>query len=96
MLSFIWGQLRGRAGRSVALLAGVLVATSGFVVLTGATTASRLNVTGSIERNTRAAYDILVRPKGTRTPLETERGLVRPNYLSPASSAASRPRSTTR
>ncbi|MFJ8579527.1 FtsX-like permease family protein [Micromonospora sp. NPDC093277] len=82
MLNFIWGQLRGRAGRSVALLAGVLVATTGFVVLTGATTTSRLAVTGTVERNTRAAYDILVRPNGTRTPLEAERGLVRPNYLS--------------
>ncbi|MGK5742810.1 FtsX-like permease family protein [Micromonospora sp. URMC 103] len=82
MLRFVWGQLRGRAGRSVALLAGVLVATTGFVVLTGATTTSRLEVTGAVERNTRAAYDILVRPQGTRTPLEADRGLVRPNYLS--------------
>ncbi|MEU5965786.1 FtsX-like permease family protein [Micromonospora parva] len=82
MLGFIWAQLRGRAGRSVALLAGVLVATTGFVVLTGATTTSRLEVTGAVERDTRAAYDILVRPQGARTPLEVERGLVRPNYLS--------------
>ncbi|RIV38647.1 FtsX-like permease family protein [Micromonospora radicis] len=82
MFRFIWGQLRGRAGRSVALLAGVLVATTGFVVLTGATTTSRLEVTGAVERNTRAAYDILVRPPGARTPLEAERRLVRPNYLS--------------
>ncbi|MEH0843140.1 FtsX-like permease family protein [Micromonospora sp. CPCC 205711] len=82
MFRFIWRQLRGRAGRSVALLAGVLVATTGFVVLTGATTTSRLAVTGTVERNTHAAYDILVRPQGTRTPLEAERGLVRPNYLS--------------
>ncbi|MFE9689566.1 FtsX-like permease family protein [Micromonospora sp. NPDC005806] len=82
MFHFIWGQLRGRAGRSVALLIGVLVATTGFVVLTGATTTSRLAVTGTVERNTRAAYDILVRPKGTRTPVEAQRRLVRPNYLS--------------
>ncbi|SIQ11321.1 FtsX-like permease family protein [Micromonospora avicenniae] len=82
MLRLIWRQLRGRAGRSVALLVGVLVATTGFVVLTGATTTSRLDVIGTVERDTKAAYDILVRPKGTRTPLEAERGLVRPNYLS--------------
>ncbi|KAB1910996.1 FtsX-like permease family protein [Micromonospora sp. AMSO31t] len=82
MFHVIWGQLRGRAGRSVALLVGVLVATTGFTVLTGATTTSRLAVTGTVERNTRAAYDILVRPEGTRTPLEAARGLVRPNYLS--------------
>ncbi|MEU8043010.1 FtsX-like permease family protein [Micromonospora echinofusca] len=82
MLNIIWRQLRGRAGRSVALLLGVLVATTGFVVLTGATTASRLDVTGAVERNTEAAYDILVRPQGTRSPLEAERRLVQPNYLS--------------
>ncbi|MFI1193141.1 FtsX-like permease family protein [Micromonospora sp. NPDC020750] len=82
MFNFIWSQLRGRAGRSVALLAGVLVATTGFVVLTGATTTSRLDVTGTVERGTDVAYDILVRPKGTRTPLEAERRLVQPNYLS--------------
>ncbi|SCF15701.1 FtsX-like permease family protein [Micromonospora mirobrigensis] len=82
MFEFIWRQLRGRAGRSVALLSGVLVATTGFVVLTGATTTSRLAVTGTVERNTRAAYDILVRPAGARSPLEAQRRLVRPNYLS--------------
>ncbi|MET7670237.1 FtsX-like permease family protein [Micromonospora luteifusca] len=82
MLGFIWRQLRGRAGRSVALLVGVLVATTGFVVLTGATTTSHLDVIGTVERNTQVAYEILVRPDGTRTPLEAERGLVRPNYLS--------------
>ena len=41
MFSLMWRQLRGRAGRSVALLLGILVATTGFVVLTGATTTSR-------------------------------------------------------
>ncbi|KKK05234.1 ABC transporter permease [Micromonospora sp. HK10] len=82
MFRFIWRQLRGRPGRTVALLAGVLVATTGFVVLTEATTTSRLAVKGSLERHTRASYDILVRPTGSRTPLEAQRGLVRPNYLS--------------
>ncbi|GIJ80126.1 FtsX-like permease family protein [Micromonospora phaseoli] len=82
MFRFIWAELRGRAGRSVALLVGVLVATTGFVVLTGATTTSRLEVTGAVERNTRAAYDILIRPPGARTALESEHRLVRPNYLS--------------
>jgi putative ABC transport system permease protein len=82
VLRIIWRQLRGRAWRSAALLAGVLVATTGFIVLTGATSTSRLQVTGDVERNTRAAYDILVRPKGSRIALETDRRLVRPNYLS--------------
>lgn len=82
MLNVIWQQLRGRAGRSVAMLVGVLVATTGFVVLTGTTTTSRLQVIGTVEQNTAAAYEILVRPQGARTPLEAQRRLVRPNYLS--------------
>jgi putative ABC transport system permease protein len=82
VLRMIWRQLRGRAWRSAALLAGVLVATTGFIILTGASSTSRLQVTGDVERNTRAAYDILVRPKGSRIALESGRRLVRPNYLS--------------
>ncbi|MEV6811770.1 FtsX-like permease family protein [Micromonospora sp. NPDC051296] len=82
MLGFIWRQLRGRAGRSVALMLGALVATTSFIVLTGSTTASRLEVIGVVERNSPAAYDILVRPQGSRTAQEVERGLVQPNYLS--------------
>ncbi|TDC30498.1 ABC transporter permease [Micromonospora sp. 15K316] len=82
MLGFIWRQLRGRAGRSIALLTGVLVATTGFIVLTGATTASRLQVIGTVERDSAAAYDVLVRPKGSRTAQEAARGRVQPNYLS--------------
>lgn len=42
----------------------------------------QLRITGTVEANYRAAYDILVRPKGSRTALEDGRGLVRPNYLS--------------
>jgi putative ABC transport system permease protein len=82
VIRFIWSQLRGRAGRSGALLAGVLVATTGFTVLTGATATGRLEVTGTVDANARAAYDILVRPKGSRTPLETDAALVRANSLS--------------
>ncbi|MEE6262541.1 FtsX-like permease family protein [Plantactinospora sonchi] len=82
MLRFIWRQLRNRAGRAIALFTGMLVATTGFVVLTGATTTSQLRLSDRVERETRAAYDVLVRPKGSRTPLEEQRDLVRPNYLS--------------
>jgi putative ABC transport system permease protein len=82
MLRFIWRQVRARAGRSAALLAGVLAATTGFVVLTGTTTTSRLQTTEAVEHSTRAAYEVLVRPRSSRTPLEEQRRLVRPNYLS--------------
>lgn len=82
MRSLLTGQLRHRRGRTLALFLGILAATTGFTLLTGSTTTSRLQTLGAVDANYRAAYDILVRPKGTRTPLEVERGLVRPNYLS--------------
>lgn len=82
MRSLLIGQLAHRRGRTLALFLGILAATTGFTLLTGSTTTSRLQTLGAVDANYRAAYDILVRPKGTRTPLEVERGLVRPNYLS--------------
>ncbi len=82
MLRFIWAQLRGRPRRTLALLAGVLVATTGFTLLSAAATVQQVRVDGAIEANFRPAYDILVRPRGSRTALEDERGVVRPNYLS--------------
>lgn len=82
MIRFIWAQLRGRPRRTVALLIGVLVATTGFTVLSAQAAISQLRVNDDVRANYRAAYDILVRPKGSRTSLEDERGLVRPNYLS--------------
>ncbi|WP_433051279.1 FtsX-like permease family protein [Dactylosporangium sp. CS-033363] len=67
----------------MALLLGVLVATTGFTVLTGATDTARLEVTGGVDRAAgAAAYQVLIRPKGTRTKLEDERQKVRPNSLS--------------
>src|SRR3954470_21346464 len=82
VIPFIWAHLRGRAARSVALLLGVLVATTGFTVLTGATDTARLEVTGEVNRSADAAYQVLVRPTGSRTKLENDRQKVRPNALS--------------
>jgi hypothetical protein len=74
-------QLRRRRGRTLALLLGMVVATTGFTVLTGSTSTSRLAVTGEVEAHSRGAYDVLVRPAGSRTELESDRGLLRPNFL---------------
>jgi putative ABC transport system permease protein len=82
MLRIVLAQIRRRVGRATALLLGVFVATTGFAVLTGSTATSRLQVIGSVQQNFRSAYDILVRPAADRTPLEEQRDLVRPNFLS--------------
>ena len=82
MVRMILAQLRRRPSRAAALLVGVLLATTGFTVLTGSSQTSRLTVRGTVNEHARGAYDILVRPPGARTALEDERGLVRANFLS--------------
>ncbi len=78
----IWSQLRRRLWRSSALFGAILLATTGFTVLTGTVNTSRLQVTGEVDANFRGAYDILVRPKGSRTAVEDAHGTVAPNQLS--------------
>ncbi|OLF14190.1 hypothetical protein BLA60_03320 [Actinophytocola xinjiangensis] len=82
MLRFVFAQLRGRPRRTVALLAGVLVATTGFTVLSAGAAVQRLQVESTVAAHARSAYDILVRPRGSRNDLERERGLIAPNSLS--------------
>ncbi|MCW2877075.1 MAG: hypothetical protein JWQ95_1175 [Sphaerisporangium sp.] len=64
------------------LLLGILVAATGFTVLTGTAETQRLQIVGTVNKTYRAQYDILVRPKGSTTDLERSSGLVRANYLS--------------
>lgn len=82
MKTYVSSQLRQRRGRALALGAGILVAAASFVLLTSSAQTSELRVKGAVERNWRNAYDILVRPPGSFTPLEQQRDLVRENYLS--------------
>ncbi len=68
--------------RSVLLFSALLFASTGYAVLTATTQTSTLAVRGTIDEAARvAAYDILVRPKGARLPLEESRNLVQPGFL---------------
>jgi putative ABC transport system permease protein len=82
MVRFLLDQLRHRRGRAATLGAGILVAAVSFVLLTSAVGTSALQVRGTVAGNWKAAYDILVRPPGSYTPIERQQGLVRDNYLS--------------
>jgi len=79
---FIWSQLLHRRSRTATLGVGILVAAVGFTLLTSAVETGQLKVVGTVSRSFRPAYDILVRPPGSFTPLELEQGLVQQNYLS--------------
>ncbi|MET2717151.1 FtsX-like permease family protein [Streptomyces harbinensis] len=82
MFAHITQQLRRRSARAVTLLAGVLVASMGFILLTGSVDTSRLRVESTADANFRAAYDILVRPAGAAGEVERAAGEVSPNFLS--------------
>jgi putative ABC transport system permease protein len=77
-----WSQLRFRTVRLVAVLAGMLLATTAFTVLTAASRTAQLRTVGTVTAHFAPAYDILVRPRGSRTALETQTGTVQPDFLS--------------
>jgi putative ABC transport system permease protein len=82
MGGFLWSQLRHRRSRTATLAAGILVAAVSFTLLTSAAHTSELRVVRTATQYFRPAYDILVRPADSFSPLERERDLVRANYLS--------------
>lgn len=71
-----------RFGRSFGLFAALALTTGSFVVLTGSVSSAQLQVRSTVQSNYRAAYDILVRPRGARSTEESSNGLVRANFLS--------------
>jgi putative ABC transport system permease protein len=79
---FAWSQLRFRVTRTLALLTGLFVAATAFTVLTAASRTEQLRTVGTITASFSPSYDILVRPKGSRTALEDRTGTVQPNFLS--------------
>jgi putative ABC transport system permease protein len=79
---FAWSQVRFRPARALALILGVLVAATAFTVLTTASRTLQARSTGTVAANFQPAYDILVRPKGARSPVESETGTVQPDFLS--------------
>ncbi len=79
---FIWSQLLHRRSRTATLGVGILAAAVGFTLLTSAVETGRLEVVGTVSKSFRPAYDVLVRPPGSFTPLEREQGLIQQNYLS--------------
>ncbi|GIH19839.1 FtsX-like permease family protein [Rugosimonospora africana] len=81
MIGQLLTQLRRQPARAVALLLAVTAATAAFTVLTGRAATERLELRGQAESAPHGSYDILVRPAGTRTPLERSEHLVRADFL---------------
>jgi ABC-type lipoprotein release transport system permease subunit len=82
MWRFVARQFHVRRIRVLTFGFAVVVAATSFTLLVSATRTSKAQLRGTVESNYRAAYDVLVRPRGSATPLERQARLVRPNYLS--------------
>lgn len=78
---FAWRELKARGGRSAALGLAVVIGATGFTVLTASSQAQRLDTVGQVNAASQQAFDILVRPKGSRLPAERAGRLVAPGYL---------------
>src|ERR1700684_3786384 len=81
MWRMIGRQVRSRRDRSIALGAGILVASVSFSLLTAAASTSQLEVHGTVENAPRPAYDILARPEGAADAIGGQAKLSRDNYL---------------
>ncbi|MGH9064947.1 MAG: FtsX-like permease family protein [Acidimicrobiales bacterium] len=79
---FIARRLRATPGPAVVLGVGLLVAALGFSLLLSESRSSTIAVRGTLNSNFQPAYDILIRPAGTRSQLERRDGLVDDNFLS--------------
>ncbi|MFD6296069.1 FtsX-like permease family protein [Streptomyces sp. NPDC060235] len=82
MITVILDQLRRRRGRALALAAGILVAATSFTLLTATVSTSQATTVGTVRKNARSAYDVLVRPPDSQTDVERRSGRVAPNFLS--------------
>jgi putative ABC transport system permease protein len=82
MLRLAVAQLRFRPGRSAVLLV-VLIATVACFALVGASAKTeQVTVHGTLEANSRAAYDLLARPAGSVSAAEQQGGLVSSTAMS--------------
>lgn len=75
-------ELVSRPGRALVLAVGVAIAVLCFGLLSSETASSRLQATSVVRHNFRAAYEILVRPKGAATHFETANHVVDDSFLS--------------
>jgi hypothetical protein len=71
-----------RHPRLILLLFGILVVSAGGILVASASQTTLITAERTLGDYWRTSYDILVRPAGTRSPIEEKYGLVEANHLS--------------
>ncbi len=82
MLTLIARYLLRRKSRLLLLILGLAVLGASVLLIADASRTTTLVVDQNLGHYWRTTYDILVRPAGTRSPIESRFGLVEANYLS--------------
>lgn len=82
MFLFIWQLLRSSRVRTLLLFSNILVVSVAFGLLLSAAETSKVTIDQDLAAYWRTTYDILVRPPGSRSPIENKYGLVQANHLS--------------
>ncbi|WP_312476540.1 FtsX-like permease family protein [Neobacillus sp.] len=81
MISFILKGWRRQKGRFILMMIGALLISGGLSTLIGLSETNKGTVINSLQKKWSASYDIVVRPKGTKSITEKD-NLFDPNYLS--------------
>ena len=82
MRTFISQDIVRSRSLTAYLFVGLAIVVAGILMLAATSQTTLVVVDQDLSAYWRTSYDILVRPKGSRLPLETEHGLVEPNHLS--------------
>ena len=82
MLRLAYAQLRFRPGRSAALIAVLIATVACFALVDASAETEQVTVHGTLEADSRAAYDLLVRPAGSVTATERQDHLVSSTAMS--------------
>ncbi|MEX0629635.1 MAG: FtsX-like permease family protein [Chloroflexota bacterium] len=81
MVRLAWRHLLATRVATLLAAVGLITASSGFLLLAGTSKTTEAVLSGDVSRAWSSPYQILVRPRGSATPLEQSAGLIRPNFL---------------
>ncbi|MDD5371446.1 MAG: ABC transporter permease [Anaerolineaceae bacterium] len=82
MIGMVWCIFRRRTFRQGLLLLAVLMVSAAFGLFLSASETTTVEVNQDLAQSWRTTYDILVRPAGSRSPIEEKYGLVQTDFLS--------------
>ena len=82
LLHLAFAQLRFRPGRSIALVVVLVATVACFALVSASARAQQVSVQGTLRSDSRAAYDLLVRPAGSATEAERRGDLVSSTAMS--------------